>query len=370
MDTNIDIDFQFYFIQFFDLSREAQFGYLCLLAFFIFIIWQVSINPIDRINNGIFKNDVALVKTCLEKGVDANLQDGNGVTLLYLAVTKNYQEIAELLIAHGADVNQGLNEEYGRNPLLAAAIDSHSELMKMLVANGAKTGIHLAALQGDLDAVKVFLEQQTCSINSNRNGGKTPLSLAAIGGHVKIVEFLLDRGAILESFYYSETPLYQAIDSNHLEVVDLLMDRGADPNHACALYIATRQNYLEIVKRLVERGIDINYQDNNFKSTPLHAAARRNLSSMAELLIANGANVNARSNYDSFTPLHDAAEEGSIEVAKILLANGAEIDARVRFGFSFSFVTPLCYASRANHLDMVSFLIRHGANVNIPDYDD
>jgi ankyrin repeat protein len=362
----MDVDIHFLHTQFINLSRDIQFIYVSIAAFFVFIIWQVSTNPIDRINRAICKNNINEVRKCLDDGVDANLQDSSGIKLLYSAITKNHQEIAGLLIAYGADVNQGLNEEYGHNPLLTAAIDNHLELVEMLVANGAKIGIHVAALLGDFDAVKMFLEQKTFPINSNRNGGKTPINLAARGGHLKIVELLLDRGAIFDSLYYSQTALYQAVNFNRLEVVDLLMDRSADPNHACAIYVATRKNYLEMVKRLIERGVDINYQNNNFKRTPLHAAASLNLSKMAELLIENGAQVNTRCNCNSFTPLHYAAEKGSIEVAKILLANGAEIDARVGLGF----VTPLFYASRENHLDMVNLLISNGANVDIPNYDD
>lgn len=92
-----------------------------------------------------------------------------------------------MLISYGADVNQGLNEEYGRNPLLGAAIGNYSKFVKLLVDSGAKTGIHLAALQGDIDLVTTFLEQQKFSINSNRNQGMHPISLAAMGGHLKIV---------------------------------------------------------------------------------------------------------------------------------------------------------------------------------------
>jgi ankyrin repeat protein len=354
------MDIHFYYVHFLNLSREVQFFYVFLVAFIIFIGWQVSTNPISRIEDGVLENNINLVRKCLEKGVEVDLQSSHRVTLLYLAVTRNHKEIAELLISHGADVNKGLNEEYGYNPLLAAAIDNHSELVKMLVDNGAKIGIHMAALQGNIDAVTTFLERQTFPINSNRNGGKRPISLAARGGYLKIVELLLDNGAILDFLHPSETPLYQAVDFNHLEVVDLLIDRGADPNHDCALHVATRCNYLEMVKRLIARGVDINYQDNNFKSTPLHISASRGLLDIAELLIINGAQVNVESKYDSRTPLHDAAENGCVEVAELLLANGAKINAH---GGSAA-GTPLLYAAQKGHLLMVELLICNGANIN------
>jgi ankyrin repeat protein len=353
----MDIDIQFLYTQFINLNRDAQFIYVWLAAFFIFIIWQISTNPISQISNAVSMGNINLVRKCLEKGADADLQSGNGVTLLYSACNKNHIDIAELLISYGANVNQGLNEEYGRNPLLVAAIGEHSELMKMLIANGAKTGLHLAALQGDIDTVKTFLEQEKFSVNSICEG-MTPLCLAAIGGHLKISQLLLDRGAVLDFLYYQNTPLYQAAKLNHIELVDLLIDRGSDPNHASTLHIATCRNYQELVKRLIARGVDVNYQDGG--GTPLHAAAENGLREIAELLIANGAQVSAKSKFDASTPLHHAAENGFIEIAELLISNGAQMNAHGGFNSG----TPLLYAAEKGHLLMVNLLIHSGANVN------
>ena len=361
----MDADVQSLYVQFVNLRTNIQIVYVGLAAFLIFVIWQVSTNPTAQINDAVLSGNINVVIKCLEKGIDADIKNGNGVTLLYLAATKNHREIAELLISYGADVNQGLNEEYGRNPLLAAAIENHSELIEMLIANGAKTGLHLATLQGDINIVRTLLGQQIFPINSNRNGGMRPLSLAAMGGHLEVAELLLDKGATLNFLYYREMPLYQAVYFNHLEVVDLLIDRGADPDRACALYIAAHQNHLKIVKRLINRGVNIDYQDHDFKRTPLHAAAEQGLLEMAELLIENGAKVNSKSKSDASTPLHYAAKNGFLEVAKLLISNGSEIDA---YGGHYA-ATPLFYASQEGHLLIVNLLIRNGANVNIPDID-
>jgi ankyrin repeat protein len=353
----MDIDVQFLYSQFINLNRDVQFIYVWLAAFFIFIVWQVSTNPISRISNAVSRGNINQVRKCLEKGADVDLQSSNGVTLLYLACDKNHIEIAKLLISYGANVNQGLKEEYGRNPLLVAAIGKHSELTKMLVANGAKIGLHLAALQGDIDTVKTFLEQETFPVNSIREG-MTPLCLATIGGHLKIAQLLLDRGAILDFLHYQNTPLYQAAKFNHIELVDLLIDRGSDPNHARTLHTATCRNYQELVKQLIEKGVDVNYQDGG--GTPLHAAAENGLIEIVELLIANGAQVSAKSKSDASTPLHHAAENGFIEIAEMLIANGAQMNTHGGFNSG----TPLLYAAEKGHLLMVKLLIRSGANVN------
>lgn len=354
----MDIDVQFLYGQFVNLNRDVQFIYVWLVAFFILIVWQVSTNPISQISNAVSRGNINRVRKCLEKGADVDLQNGNGVTLLYLACDKNHIEIAELLISYGANVNQGLKEEYGRNPLLIAAIGKHSELTKMLIANGAKTGLHLAALQGDIDTVKTWIEQEIFPVNSIREG-MTPLCLAAMSGHLKIAQLLLDRGAILDFLHYQNTPLYQAAKFNHLELVDLLIDRGSDPNRASTLHTATCRNYQELAKRLIARGVDVNYQDYG-GGTPLHAAAENGLIEMVELLIANGAQVSAKSKFDASTPLHHAAEKGFVEIAEILISNGAQMNTHGGFNSG----TPLLYAAEKGHLLMVKLLISSGANVN------
>ena len=130
-------------------------------------------NPIGQIHRAVLDGNLDLVRSCLERGVDADIRQGQGMTPLCMAAASGHREIAELLI------DRGLVEEDGVNPLLGAAIGNHTELMDSLLARGAKTGLHFAALRGDIYAVRTFLEQQIFPINSKRNRGMTPLHLAA-----------------------------------------------------------------------------------------------------------------------------------------------------------------------------------------------
>jgi ankyrin repeat protein len=231
------------------ISGEAQFFYVWSIAFVAFILWRVRTNPIGQIHRAVLDDNLDLVRSCLERGVDADIRQGQGMTPLCLAAASGHREIVELLIDRGADLDRGLVEEDGVNPLLGAAIGNHTELMDSLLARGAKTGLHFAALRGDINAVRTFLEQQIFPINSKRNRGMTPLHLAAMGGHREITELLLNSGADV-NFYTpaSETPLTQAVVCNRLEVAELLIDRGADMKQAAAMYLATHRNYREMVE--------------------------------------------------------------------------------------------------------------------------
>jgi ankyrin repeat protein len=333
------------------MNIGTQFFYIWLVGFIAFVVWRIKTNPIAQIHEAVLDGNINLVRQCLEKGVNVDFRQNAGISPLCVAAMKNQPEIAELLISYGADVNQGLNEEHGVNPLLAATIGNYSELADMLVSKGAKSGLHLAALRGDIDAVKSFLEQQIFLINSTRNRGMTPLHLAAIGGHRQVVELLLTSSATIDFFTSaSQTPLYQAAKFNQLEVVDLLIDRGADPNLALALYVATKQNYPELVKLLIAKGVDINYQS-GATDTPLHTAAKLGLIEIVQVLLSNGAKANIKNKYEGSTPLHKASGEGHLQVVKLLVDNGAEVNSINNF-----LRTPLDYAINYKHKEVIEWL--------------
>ena len=59
----------------------------------------------------------------------------SGSTPLHFATFKGHKEIAELLIAKGADLNA--KDKKGRTPLFGAAQDGQKEIAELLIAKGA-----------------------------------------------------------------------------------------------------------------------------------------------------------------------------------------------------------------------------------------
>ncbi|XP_068427896.1 BRCA1-associated RING domain protein 1 isoform X1 [Clinocottus analis] len=93
-----------------------------------------------------------------------------------------------------------------------------------------ETLLHLAAIKGDVEAVKELLDQGA-DPNLKDNAGWTPLHEACNLGHLAIVEVLVSRGALLNTpGYENDSPLHDAVRNGHPAIVKLLLQFGALQN--------------------------------------------------------------------------------------------------------------------------------------------
>ena len=81
--------------------------------------------------------DLAGIQAELDKGVDVDEGDDSwpGMTPLHYAADEGHTEVVELLIANGADVNA--KNENGWTPLHLAAYWGGKEIVELLIAAGA-----------------------------------------------------------------------------------------------------------------------------------------------------------------------------------------------------------------------------------------
>ncbi|XP_063743119.1 BRCA1-associated RING domain protein 1 isoform X2 [Eleginops maclovinus] len=90
-----------------------------------------------------------------------------------------------------------------------------------------ETPLHLAAIKGNVEAVKELLEQGA-DPNLKDNAGWTPLHEACNLGHLPVVEVLVSRGALLNTpGYKNDSPLHDAVRNRHPAIVKLLLQQGA-----------------------------------------------------------------------------------------------------------------------------------------------
>ncbi len=168
-------------------------------------------NPIGKLIDAVESGDLDTVKSLMEKGIDPDICHNGRATPLYLAAQHGELLIAELPVEYGADINNGLNTHQGWNPLLAAAVNKHPEIVEFLKDKGAKEGFHYSAYCGNNSQVQSRLNQGE-PIANTRNWGLSPLLLAVLNKQKSTIE-LLAHGADVNSLDCSaNTPLCCAVN--------------------------------------------------------------------------------------------------------------------------------------------------------------
>ena len=233
----------------------------------------------DPIHTAAWDGDLAGVQAELDKGVDVNEADINFYNLapLHYAAIHGQKEIAELLIAAGADVSA--NTTTGGTPLHLAALFGRKEVVELLIANGAAVNV------------------------KGGNLGGMPLHHAAFEGHKEIIELLIAEGADVNAIIVSG-PL-------QLNVGDIALNFTTDGEIAALL-----RKHGGMTSEELRSGM-----------TPLHLAAVNGHKEIVELLIAKGADVNekiASGSNKNKTPLDFAVIKKQNETANLLRKHGGK----------------------------------------------
>ncbi|KAJ6661371.1 hypothetical protein lerEdw1_014999 [Lerista edwardsae] len=301
--------------------------------------------------------DVNAVRKLLDEGRSVNEHTEEGESLLCLACSAGYYELAQYLL-------KGLTLQ-----VLLLYFEGHLDMVRFLLEAGADqehktdemhTALMEACMDGHVEVARLLLDSGA-QVNMPADSFESPLTLAACGGHVELAALLIERGANLEEVNdEGYTPLMEAAREGHEEMVALLLAQGANINaqteetQETALTLACCGGFSEVADFLIKAGADIELGC----STPLMEAAQEGHLELVKYLLAAGANVHATTATGD-TALTYACENGHTDVADVLLQAGADLEHESEGGR-----TPLMKAARAGHLCTVQFLISKGANVN------
>ncbi|KAM9851000.1 uncharacterized protein ankrd50l [Aulostomus maculatus] len=353
----------------------------------------------------------------LERGADPGHRDHDGMTPLLLAAYEGHDDIVELLLEAGADVDETAGPSGSApaaaavTPLLAAAAMGHMKTVSRLLFWGAavdaidcegRTALCLAAARGSTEVVRSLLDRgldenhkddlgwtplhaaacegnrAVCAALTERGSmarvgemdieGRTPLILAAQEGHWSTVKLLLDRRSPIDHRAYDgHSALSAALLEGHAEVAELLMRRGADTDVRDAegrplLYLLVLEGRFEMATLLIKKGgVPLESRDSEGR-TAIHVASWQGCVEMVDLLLKHGANSNAQDT-EGRPPLHSVAWKGGTDVGKRLLgASGINIDLACHQG-----ATALSIAAQEGHASIVAMLLERGAN---PDHMD
>ena len=162
------------------------------------------------------------------------------------ATSKDYAEIASMIIEEGANVN------------LQTLEDGYTALMIGTINNNANGPMRCpTVIQGLLD--------HGADINLESNIGQTALMWAAMKGRTTIATNLLgsmEASMIDKVDHQGRTALIHAVDKGHEEQLQKLLDKGAsidaqDKQQKSALMVAADNNNGRLVTMLLERGAKI-----------------------------------------------------------------------------------------------------------------
>jgi ankyrin repeat protein len=143
------------------------------------------------------------VERLVAEGAAVNAFSEDGWTPLHLASFFGHPKVAELLLAHAADVTARSKNANGNTPLHAALAGNQKLVAGLLIGGGADvnaadTGgwrpLHLAASNNNLDAMKALIAQGA-EIGVTNNEGLTPLALAKSRNHREAAALLQRHGA-------------------------------------------------------------------------------------------------------------------------------------------------------------------------------
>jgi ankyrin repeat protein len=352
------------------MNFTSNIGSIYLIFWFIFaviyILWQVRDYSYNDIHQAVIDKDIIRVKKCLSEGVDPDSSKNQNVTPLCLAIKYGYMDIVRLLIDYGADINQGLDQDNGINPLLQANVYERQEIESFLIEINSILGIHYLSILGNTSKVIEELRKNPDLTSSKRNNGMTLLHCAALRGHVDLIEILIEFGASINDCHPDiGTPLEQAVRGNQLLAVDKLITLGGNIEIAAGriifkrtlLNIAISQNNIQMVKLLISRGAEINLSDCALRP-PLCDAVDNGYIEIAITLLENQANCNQKDSLTGDTPLHKSVYNNNLLMTEILIHCGANVNAISYFGS-----TPLGLSHRKiGYEKMEKLLLQYGAN--------
>jgi uncharacterized protein len=329
------------------------------------------------------RSDRASVRAHIERRVDVNQAQPDGMTALHWAAYHDDLESAKLLL--DAKANVKVANRYGVTPLSLACVNGNGPMVELFLQAGAdpntklrgdETVLMTAARTGKIGPVKALLSRGA-DVNAKEWHGQTALVWAAAEGHAEVVEALLKAGADFRTPLPSGfTPLLFAVREGRTDVVRVLLKAGADVNEAMQpkrrsggkaarrgtspLIMAVENGHFELAILLLESGADPNDQRSGF--TALHA-------------ISWVRKPNRGDGDDGDPAPIGSGNLTSLPFVEKLVEHGADVNARLKRGASGRGVlsrvgaSPFLLAAVTADVPLMKLLIKLGADPRLPNAD-
>ncbi|KAL8723877.1 MAG: hypothetical protein Q9166_008231 [cf. Caloplaca sp. 2 TL-2023] len=272
----------------------------------------LGVNGYTALQAAVLYRHLSVTRLLLNCGANVNAPSSTGRgPALNIAAALGYEEIVQVLLQHGADMNAVDYGTVSGTALISAVWKGHVAVAKLLVTNdadvnrvvqeegyyGHPTALIAAVLRGNISMVKLLLTNDAqVNIGINKEQAQ-PLQIAACNGYTEIVAALIAKGADVNAVSGShyETALRAAVKHGHNTIVQMLLAAGAEVYlgmgsicdaleiiDGCLNYglsVSSSRGYDHIIQLLLDRGMNVNAErdakDADVDWNALRAAARK-----------------------------------------------------------------------------------------------
>ena len=227
-----------------------------------------------------------------------------------------------------------------------------------------RTPLLTFAIIGNSKLVDFILDMKT--VTTRNNECKEALNIAAKYGHVNVVKCL--------KAYRNYAAILTASENGHLEVLKVLMDDitvvTGDLVGWKTIREAAYSDKIEIIRYFEQKLDEHFFQDllaktDYFCNTIFHNLAAKGQLEMLKYLWQRTSEFSRnpiQENLDGCTPIHYAARKGHLEIVKFLASYTSNPITTNQDGR-----TPIYYAARNGYLEIVKFLALKTSNPNSKD---
>nr|WP_133138292.1 ankyrin repeat domain-containing protein [Legionella tucsonensis] len=338
--------------------------------------------------------NVELINKLIEKGVNLNTPNKQGLTPLMLACRHGFDEIVQILLENGA--NTDLTDKKGNSALHHACIEGYTniaqqiissnpelvnlsntekisplmyaitlhedvELAKLLLANKSEVnfaGLYLACTKGRLNVVEVLLELAPGILENNVN----LIATAIKSGNKNLVKLLLEPRLPEHKIDYDPLPLFR-LACKDVNIARIFAEKHPDilklPDAGMAFLIACSTGNLGIVKLFVEKlGAEYIETITNKDNSGLTYALLQGHTHVAEYLLDCCPNFNQSIKTDPKW-LAYITKEGHLPLLE-LFVNKYHVDIKMQDSEGFSAIHDACLKG---HIELVKWLVEKDHSV-------
>jgi ankyrin repeat protein len=329
----------------------------------------------EQFRKAVWAGDFGQVSALLYIGADIlstdNISHWNS---LIIAARKGHREILEKILENDRD--QKLFAQYSESMLCGAAEEQQVHMIRYLAQRiGPSKKIYDYPLfrlieSDDVETLKLMV-QQGADVNAIPKWySDTPLIYAARKGKMNATKFLIQQGADIDARDKKGlTALDYARNEGHDEVVQILIQAGGQSTPLARemespLFSDEVLINPDRLRKLLRHGADLKAR-NKYGWTPLlNAMNGRVYSNAAKIMIEFGSDVNDPGDMaNPCPPVVMATEFAHFELVKMLVSKGADVNA----ARSYDGRTSLILAASENNLEIVKYLLAHGARTDIKD---